>query len=157
MYPNRHPPIIIFGTKKKFWFSEMLKFFECFNFATALGLKDQLIQANFDVSVLILGTSILGTHTKKEVSTYKESLLLGLNAIILSQSYHRKPPQSDDFWGSHPGPSFQGFTTLLKPPDTKEKEIFVAMTPPNYFSRLVPECLTQKNLVPYLFQMCVIC
>ena len=38
----------------------------------------------------------------------------------------------------------------------RRKIDFCGYDPPNYFSRLVPECLTQKILVPYLLHMCVI-
>ena len=70
-----------------------------------------LIQANFDV-YRVWAHIFWAYKLRKKSQTKKESLKTGVNSNILGQSYHRKCPQRNGFWGSHPQPS-----SLQHPPN----------------------------------------
>ena len=65
----------------------------------------------------------------------KSQEVLGENSIILlTQSYHEKPPQSSDFWDYCAGPLVWWTHKNSKPPVSKEKNRFVWLPPPKLFS-----------------------
>lgn len=88
--------------------------------------KQGLIQANFNVGIPILGSSVFSAEIKKKQSTYKGKSQTKFKFIILNQSYG-KPPQNAGFCGYTSSSSqFQ-----------RRKIGLCCQHHPRYFSRLV--------------------
>ena len=87
-----------------------------------------MLQSDVDVGIPIFSTSILDVYVLRKSQPTKNNLKPGLNSIILSKSYHWKPPKTDGFGVSQHPPSQKN------PPSSKgEKKIRVAISFKIYF------------------------